>query len=1051
MGILLIGIMCLPVLGKYGGGTGVAGDPYLIYDPCQMNMIGADPCDWDKHFKLMADIDLGNYNVLSYNLIGDYFKPFTGSFDGNGHTIRNFNYYFPEGVIGDNIGLFGRINDPCSVINDLTLIDPCVSGIYVGSLVGLLEDGRITGCSAVGAKVKGLSWAGGLVGYSTAKEIANCYVEVEIVNDAYYSEYLGGLVGYNSSCCIINCQVEGRVRACGRTIGGLAGYNDDYMKIGSLISDCNTVVEIVVNCSECEYIGGLVGYNSSCNIYNCQAEGNVTASGNNIGGLIGTNTDPALTGGLVISECCAVVEVVGNGDSSNNVGGLVGSNDYSSIINCRAEGSVTASGDNIGGMVGKNSDPSMLGRWEMTNCYAKVDVVGNVDESNYVGGMVGSNSYCSIFNCRAEGSVTAGGFAIGGLVGWNNDPSLSGGWEISNCYTKVEVIDEGESSSYIGGLVGYNEYYSIINCQVEGSVTASGNNIGGLVGINFSDPMMTGATKISNCYTDVEVVGNDLSSTNIGGIVGINFSKITNCQSKGCVKTNGQYVGGLVGSQTMMTSSDTIANCCATGDVAGNTYVGGLVGMNNSPMGGTVIEYCYATGKVRGGDPCMPASMFMVGGLVGYSMMCGVTESFWDVESSGLTSSSGGVGLSTAEMQTRSTYIEAGWDFTRESGNGGQDIWLIEDGLDYPQLAGLYKYGGGEGVESDPYLIYTVAELSLAGDKPEGHFRLMSDIDWDDFTGSFYGMIGEYPDYPFRGVFDGNGYMIKNFSYETSAQDCVGLFGYVEGENAEIKNLIVNNIEIEAGTGDYAGGVAGYNYGGRISNVYVTGSVSGWGGVGGLAGVNYDGIISRCGAEVIVDGYEDVGGLVGTNCYQISNCLAASDVLGMRFTGGLVGYNWDGSIINSYNSGQAIGLEYWGGLVGYNNGGTVGNSFWDGQIGGLNNGIGTALTTEEMQDPCTFIEAGWDFVGETENGTEDIWRMCGEGLDYAHLTWKHTTKGDLVCPDGVQVNDLAYFMEWWLAGDCVSYEDCQGADINKDGGVDLRDFAVVGQNWMEIF
>jgi hypothetical protein len=52
---------CLPAQAKYGGGTGEPNDPYLIYTAEQMNAIGADPNDWDEHFKLMADIDLNGY------------------------------------------------------------------------------------------------------------------------------------------------------------------------------------------------------------------------------------------------------------------------------------------------------------------------------------------------------------------------------------------------------------------------------------------------------------------------------------------------------------------------------------------------------------------------------------------------------------------------------------------------------------------------------------------------------------------------------------------------------------------------------------------------------------------------------------------------------------------------------------------------------------------------------------------------------------------------------------------------------------------------------
>ena len=46
---------------EFAGGTGVLNDPYLINTTEQMNTIGAEPNDWDKHFKLMADIDLSGY------------------------------------------------------------------------------------------------------------------------------------------------------------------------------------------------------------------------------------------------------------------------------------------------------------------------------------------------------------------------------------------------------------------------------------------------------------------------------------------------------------------------------------------------------------------------------------------------------------------------------------------------------------------------------------------------------------------------------------------------------------------------------------------------------------------------------------------------------------------------------------------------------------------------------------------------------------------------------------------------------------------------------
>jgi len=51
---------------------------------------------------------------------------------------------------------------------------------------------------------------------------------------------------------------------------------------------------------------------------------------------------------------------------------------------------------------------------------------------------------------------------------------------------------------------------------------------------------------------------------------------------------------------------------------------------------------------------------------------------------------------------------------------------------------------------------------------------------------------------------------------------------------------------------------------------------------------------------------------------------------------------------------------------------------------------GEGRTTAQMQMASTFLEAGWDFVDETANGTEDIW-WIDEGKDYPRLTWELVT------------------------------------------------------------
>ena len=68
--------------------------------------------------------------------------------------------------------------------------------------------------------------------------------------------------------------------------------------------------------------------------------------------------------------------------------------------------------------------------------------------------------------------------------------------------------------------------------------------------------------------------------------------------------------------------------------------------------------------------------------------------------------------------------------------------------------------------------------------------------------------------------------------------------------------------------------------------------------------------------------------------------------------------------------------------------GTISSSFWDTQTSGqAMSAAGTGRATTEMQTADTFLEAGWDFVDETENGTDDIWWIL-EGQDYPRLWWE---------------------------------------------------------------
>lgn len=225
---ILIVISCcsLSAQGKYGGGSGTPEDPYQIWDASHMQAIGADANDWDKHFVLMADVDLGAYTGEEFNIIGYYVsysnkKPFAGVFDGNGRTISNFSYTSPG---KSYVGVFGYVRGDNAKIKDLGLIEPNVdAGTHgrVGSLVGGLREATITNCYAERGSVSGNELVGGLVGYNYSGTITKC----DSSGDVDGNSAIGGLVGCSwDYSTITSCFSSGNVAGNG-AVGGLVGFN----------------------------------------------------------------------------------------------------------------------------------------------------------------------------------------------------------------------------------------------------------------------------------------------------------------------------------------------------------------------------------------------------------------------------------------------------------------------------------------------------------------------------------------------------------------------------------------------------------------------------------------------------------------------------------------------------------------------------------------------------------------------------------------------------------------------------------------------------------
>ena len=248
-------------------------------------------------------------------------------------------------------------------------------------------------------------------------------------------------------------------------------------------------------------------------------------------------------------------------------------------------------------------------------------------------------------------------------------------------------------------------------------------------------------------------------------------------------------------------------------------------------------------------------------------------------------------------------------------------------------------YGGGSGIEGDPYLISDPNHMhEIGADVGDwgSHFLLTNDIDLSRFSGTEFNIIGNDAN-SFTGVFDGGGYVINHFKYTSTGVNYIGIFSYIE-TGGIIKNLGMTNVDVDAGTGTVVAALAGSNVG-DITNCYARGDVIGHAVVGGLVGANY-GTISDCYAEGIVNvtdmGDDTVGGLAGYhNGGTISNCHAASNVMGGSYIGGLVGGVREGVILECYARSNVTATGWHvGGLVGISDYGTISYCYAIGEIRG---------------------------------------------------------------------------------------------------------------------
>ena len=782
-------------------------------------------------------------------------------------------------------------------------------------------------------------------------------------------------------------QVYTHAPIAGDTIDDNYNTFDGTIYYGNFIGNKHTISNLKI---EGKYYCGLFGAIGQANISNLTLEKSNIDGIENLGCLVGYSNHGQ------ILNCHSSGNITG----IKLVGGLIGNIDNSISETIDSSSSALVKGDYYtGGLAGNN-------RGLLNNCYTNALVSGFRDMT---GGLAGCNIYGTIINCYSDSNVSGNDFT-GGLVGFN-------AWDgtISNCYSTGNV----SGSSYVGGIVGRNAN-EIINCYSISSV--SGNYpIYGFAGENDGT--------ISNCFWDTELSGQGLPGDNNFGALGLSTSDM---HSTVTFIDAGWDMSDIDGDPADWKMLEDHYPLLAWEPISFITApdTNGL----NADQAITDLE---ALGLTVATEYIIDATI-PVDQVISQSIPSGII--IYSDRSITLTIS-GGPGISVpdlngktpadAEVILLNAGLNLGGTFYEYSPLAENTIIYTTPESDTKVLPGssidiVISLGAsdtiiGQGTENEPYRILSLENFNEFCDisnsskywSEDKHTILEVDLDLSGEGVYPDALIGKSYTNRYNGIFNGNDHTISNATIEGVSY--LGLFSYIS-INGSISDLHTNNIIV---TGvEFIGTLAGFNDG-HINNCTSSCTINGNNNIGGITGYNRGSIEYCYSYNAIISKNNSVGGIAGNNRGNVEYCYCSGSIINENGSiGGIVGYNYGGNIHNCFSTCSLNGNNSIGGICGfntgnisycystgsitgnYNTGGAIGyqnstssvdNCFWDVNTSGIKDPEAGQVDTDgvigkstlEMQNIYTFLDSGWDFINETENGIDDIWKMGA----YPEFAW----------------------------------------------------------------
>ncbi len=379
----------------FSGGSGTPEDPYRISTADDLWEMAALLNDKETYaayksasYQLTADIDLGG--KTKWNPMGGEMTVFSGTFDGNGHTISGLYIDYRKPLTGtalQKVGLFGYVQD--AVIQNLTIHNATIKSETneAAAIAASVRDSQIRNCHTTDSvSVSGTFHAGGLfVQINEGSSIQGC------TNAASVS--VSEKVGY---------------------AGGIAA------RIGCPVSDCSNSGAI----TSAGDAGG-IACTLTASAENCTNTGSVTTTERgSAGGICYSFSDGALNHRenddmITLLNCTNSGTITSAG---GDAGGIATSCRTGSVVNCENSGTVTGK-VYAGGILGffqQDVFGAPCKRFTVSGC-RNLGTVESTDFSGYAGG-IGGWFHCLgteliLENCESSGTVTARD-AAGGIAGY---------------------------------------------------------------------------------------------------------------------------------------------------------------------------------------------------------------------------------------------------------------------------------------------------------------------------------------------------------------------------------------------------------------------------------------------------------------------------------------------------------------------------------------------------------------------------------------------------------------------------------------------------------